>query len=219
MIMTNALLLILLLLLMDANVASATSGRIHLRGRRAKSSKPHESKHRNADTAEEDSTCQCIDNDIDLIHTNWNMTHFTWKGFQGDEEETLHPVDLTRERRGMTLLLERSGSSGTCGNNRCWGVSEEIANDSSSSANSSSSSNSNDKIYWIHDLARTRMASTPQEEAYAVMLTRSPYIYHTCEDSCTNRNKLQLFEVDIDEDDNLVPGRRVAIYDQINLLF
>ena len=63
------------------------------------------------------------------------------------------------------------------------------------------------------------MASTPQEEAYAAMLTKSPYIYHTCVDSCTDQQKLQLFEVDIDNDDNLVPGRLMAVYDQMQLLF
>lgn len=216
MIMKNALLLIFFLLLMDANIVAASS-RIHLRGRRAKSSKSHEHHQKNVGTTEEDSTCQCIENDTDLLGTKWKLTNFTWKGFQDDEEETLHPVNLAQERRGMTLLLEGNGlSSGACGNNLCWGVTEEIAKENSSSANNGSSNN---KIYWIHDLARTRMASTAQEEAYAAMLTRSPYIYHTCEDSCTNRNKLQFFEVDIDDDDNLVPGRLMAEYDQMDLLF
>mmetsp|Transcript_25582 Transcript_25582/g.36500 ORF Transcript_25582/g.36500 Transcript_25582/m.36500 type:complete len:219 (+) Transcript_25582:92-748(+) len=218
--MKNALLLILLLLILDANVAAAAaaaggaSSRIHLRGRRAKSNKHNEPQHRNA--VEEDSTCQCLDNDIDLIGTKWNLTNFTWHGDPEEVEESLHPVNLTQERRGMTLLLESYGSSGTCGNNICWGVSEEIpGNDISSST----ISNSTYKMYWIHDLARTRMRSTPQEEAYVEMLTRGPYIYNTCVNNCTNRTKLQFFEVDIDDDDNLVPGRRMAIYDQMQLLF
>ena len=215
----NALLLILLLLIINANVNTAASGRIHLRGRRAKSSKFYEPQRRNVDATEEDSIiCQCQETDISLVGTKWNLTHFAWHGDPDEGEETLHPVNHTRERRGMTLLLEENGTSGTCGNNICWGVSEEIAYNNTSSANNNTSSSN--KIYWVHDLARTRMVSTPQEEAYAAMLTRSPYIYNTCVDNCTNHTKLQFLQVDIDDDDNLVPGICMAEYDQmVPLLF
>jgi hypothetical protein len=63
------------------------------------------------------------------------------------------------------------------------------------------------------------MTSTPQEEAYAAMLTRSPYTYRTCVDSATNHTKLYLLEVvDTDDDGNPKQGRLMAIYDQIQLL-
>jgi len=197
----NAILLILLLLIIDANV-SAASGRVrHLRGERTKSDKLHNPQDRTADAAVEDSICKDVD--MDLVGTKWKLTNFTWHGFPDGGEETLKPVNLTRERRGMTLLLEEDGFSGTCGNNLCWGVAEKIG----------------DKMFWIHALARTKMTSTPQEEAYAAMLTRSPYTYRTCVDSATNHTKLHLFEVvDTDDDGNPKQGRLMAIYDQIQLL-
>mmetsp|Transcript_6444 Transcript_6444/g.9737 ORF Transcript_6444/g.9737 Transcript_6444/m.9737 type:complete len:198 (+) Transcript_6444:63-656(+) len=195
----NATLLILLLLIIDANV-SAASGRVHLRGKRAKSDQIDDPQRRTADTAEDDESI-CQDVDIDLVGTKWNLTNFTWYGFADGGEETLKPV--TPERRGMTLLLEEDGFSGTCGNNLCWGVAEKIG----------------DNMFWIHALARTKMASTLQEEAYAIMLTNSPYTYRTCVDSATNHTKLHLFEVvDTDDDGNPKQGRLMAIYDQIQLL-
>mmetsp|Transcript_24969 Transcript_24969/g.38295 ORF Transcript_24969/g.38295 Transcript_24969/m.38295 type:complete len:199 (-) Transcript_24969:80-676(-) len=196
----NAILLILLFLIIDANV-SAASGRVHLRGKRTKSNKLDDPQDRTADAAEEDSICQDVD--MDLVATKWNLTNFTWHGFPEPDggEETLKPV--APERHGMTLLLEEDGFSGTCGNNLCWGVAEKIG----------------DKMFWIHALARTKMTSTPQEEAYAAMLIRSPYTYRTCVDSATNHTKLHLFEVvDTDDDGNPKQGRLMAIYDQIQLL-
>jgi len=194
----NAILLILLLLIIDANV-SAASGRLHLRGERTKSNKLDDPQDRTADAAEEDSICQDVD--MDLVGTKWKLTNFTWHGFPDGGEETLKRV--TPQRHGMTLVLEEDGFSGTCGNNLCWGVAEKIG----------------DKMYWIHDLARTSRMSTPQEEAYAAMLTRSPYTYRTCVDSATNHTKLHLFEVvDTDDDGNPKQGRLMAIYDQILLL-
>lgn len=192
------LLLILLLLIIDANVAAA-SGQIHLRGRRAKAEKELDSEDRTAGATKEESNCQDID--LDLIGTKWNLTSFTWDSSpEGEGEEILQPVDLTRERRGgMTLLIDEDGTSGICGSNYCWGVTEKIG----------------DKMFWIHDLARTKMMSTPQEEAYAAMLTRSPYIYTTCVDSITKHTQLHLFELDIDNEENLVQGRLMAVYDQI----
>eukprot|EP00984_Skeletonema_dohrnii_P014738 scaffold6247_cov97-Skeletonema_dohrnii-CCMP3373.AAC.3 len=194
----NAILLILLLLIIDVNV-SAASGPRHLRGERTKSNKLDDPQDRSADATEEESICQDVD--MDLVGTKWNLTNFTWHGFQDGGEETLKPVNLTRERRGMTLLLEEDGFSGTCGNNLCWGVAEKIGG----------------KMYWIHDLARTSRMSTPQEEAYAAMLTRTPYSYNTCVDSATNHTKLHLLEVDMDDDGKLVQGRLMAIYDQIQI--
>ena len=129
-----------------------------------------------------------------------------WRGFQNEEQERLRPVDLTREMRGMTHLFEEGGSiSGSCGTNLCWGTCEEIAH----------------KVYRIPGLATTRMRSTPQEQAYIAMLTKQPYIYNICVDSCTNDIKLQLFDVVKDDDDNgnPSPGRFMAEYDQIPLLF
>eukprot|EP00985_Skeletonema_marinoi_P010351 scaffold4866_cov147-Skeletonema_marinoi.AAC.4 len=194
----NAILLILLLLIIDANV-SAASGRVR-RGKRTKSNKLDNPQDRTADAAVEESICQDVD--MDIVGTKWNLTNFTWHGFpDGAEEGTLKPV--TQERRGMTLLLEENGFSGTCGNNLCWGVAEKIG----------------DNMYWIHDLARTSRMSTPQEEAYAAMLTRSPFTYKTCVDSATNHTKLYLLEVYIDDDGKLVQGqgRLMAIYDQIQI--
>ena len=196
----NAILLILLLLIIDANVsAAAASGRVHLRGERTKSDKLHNPQDRTADAAVEDSICKDVD--MDLVGTKWKLTNFTWHGFPDEREETLRPVNLTRERRGMTLLLEDDGFSGTCGNNLCWGVAEKIG----------------DKMYWIHDLARTSRMSTPQEEAYAAMLARSPYTYKTCVDKATNDAKLHLLEVYTYDDGKLVQGRLMAIYDQIQI--
>eukprot|EP00984_Skeletonema_dohrnii_P009045 scaffold3397_cov70-Skeletonema_dohrnii-CCMP3373.AAC.1 len=117
----NAILLILLLLIIDVNV-SAASGPRHLRGERTKSNKLDDPQDRNADATEEESICQDVD--MDLVGTKWKLTNFTWHGFPDEGEETLKPV--TRERRGMTLLLEEDGFSGTCGNNLCWGVAEKI---------------------------------------------------------------------------------------------
>ena len=205
--MMNSLLLILLLLIMNTNNIAAASRQIHLRGgRRTKSNKLDEPQQdRNADAAaaarEEDSICKDVDNN--LVGTHWNLTNFTWSGvFPEEGEKTLRPVDLEQERRGMTLVIGETGTTGTCGNNLCWGVSEKIA----------------DNVFWIHSLARTKMMSTPQEEAYAALLTNGPYVYHTCIESSTNQTKLNLYEV-VDKDDqgNLVQGRLVAIYDQIQL--
>ena len=194
----NAILLILLLLIIDANV-SAASDRVHLRGERTKSSKLDDPQDRTADATVEDSICQDVD--MDLVGTKWKLTNFTWYGFPVPDggEETLKPV--TQERRGITLLLEENGFSGTCGNNLCWGVAEKIG----------------DNMFWIHDLARTSRMSTPQEEAYAAMLTNSPYTYRTCVDSATNNTKLHLLEVDMDDDGKLVQGqgRLMAIYFEI----
>ena len=201
----NALLFILLLVIIDVDVAAA-SRRIHLRGRidksdkKTESSQDHQGQDRAANATEEETMCQDVD--IDIIGTKWNLTSFAWDSSLDGGEETLQPVDLKRERRGMTLLIEQSGTSGTCGNNVCWGVTEKIA----------------EKMFWIHDLARTRMMSTPQEEAYAAMLTRSPYTYTTCVGSSTNHTQLHLFEVDIDSNGTLVQGRLMAKYDQIGLL-
>ena len=194
----NATLLILLLLIIDANL-SAASGRVHLRGKRAKSDKLDDPQDRTADAAEEESICQDVD--MDLVGTKWNLTNFTWHGFTDGGEEALKPV--TPERHGMTLLLEENVFSGTCGNNLCWGVAEKIR----------------DKMYWIHALARTKMRSTLQEEAYVTMLTNSPHKYKTCVDSATNHTKLHLLEVvETDDDGNPKQGRLMAIYDQIQLL-
>ena len=196
---------LLLLLIMDATIAA--SHRIHLRGnRRTKSNKLDEPQDKRAAAeAEEDSICKDVD--LDLVGTNWNLTNFTWSGgFPEEGEKTLLPVDLTLERRGMTLLIGEAGTSGTCGNNLCWGAisSEMIA----------------DNVFWMHSLARTKMMSTPQEEAYAALLTNAPYVYNTCVDTSTNQTKLNLFEVvDIDNDGDLVQGRLMAIYDQISTLF
>lgn len=201
--MNTLLQILLFLLIMDATVAAA-SRRIHLRGsKRTKSNKLAEPQDRTVEAAEEDSICEDVD--LELVGTNWNLTNFTWSGvYPGVGETTLLPVDLTRERRGMTLLIGKTGTSGTCGNNLCWGVSEMIA----------------DNVFWIHSLARTKMMSTPQEEAYAALLTNGPYVYSTCVDSSTNQTKLNLFEVvDRDEDGNLIQGRLMAIYDQIPMLF
>ena len=214
----NTLFLVLLLLFIDANVAATESGRIHLRGRRAESNKLHEPQHKNAESnfvtklklklklwlrnvkVAEDSKCQCQNNDIDLVGTKWNLTHFVWHGDPDEGEETLRPVNLTQERRGMTHIFKENGSiSGSCGNNLCWGTRKNIAY----------------KMYRIPGLATTRMMSTPQERAYIAMLTRSPYIYNTCVDSCTNRTKLQLFQVEKDDAENLVPSMLMAEYDQL----
>lgn len=204
----NSLLLILLLLILNTNIAAA-SRQIHLRGgRRTKANKLDEPQQdRNADAAaaarEEDSICNDVD--VDLVGTHWNLTNFTWNGvFPEEGEKTLRPVDLEQERRGMTLVIGETGTTGTCGNNLCWGVSEKIA----------------DNVFWIHSLARTKMMSTPQEDAYAALLTNGPYVYHTCIESSTNQTKLNLYEV-VDKDDqgNLVQGRLMAIYYQIHLLF
>ncbi len=207
----NKLLLVLLLLIIDANVAAA-SGQIRLRGRIKSDKKLHsedkklhsedrDSDDKTAAATKEESNCQDID--LDLIGTRWNLTEFAWNSSQEEGgEEILHPVDLTRERRGMILQIEEDGgTSGSCGNNYCWGVREKIG----------------EKMFWIHGLARTRMMSTPQEEAYAKMLTRSPYSYKTCVDSSTEHTQLHLFEVDIDDDGGPVQGRLMAEYDQIKL--
>jgi hypothetical protein len=216
----NALPLVLLLLIIDAKVA-AVWGQIRLRGRRTKRDKKLDFDDRTAAATKEESSCQEID--LELTGTKWNLTKFTWNSSQDEGgDETLQPVDLTRERRGMTLEIEEDGTSGTCGNNLCWGVSEKIEvkrlRPSSREAKIQQPRlGPDDKIFWIHDLARTRMMSTPQEEAYAKMLTRSPYSYKTCVDSSTEHTQLHLFEVDIDDDGGPVQGRLMAEYDQIKL--
>jgi hypothetical protein len=199
------LLLIAVALLFYADVAAGSS-RIHnhLRGRIAKSDKIDSQVRDNTVAgADADEPCQVLDMD-NIFGTKWNLTHFTWGDLEAGQEETLQPVDLTRERRGMTLLIEDGRVSGTCGNNMCWGVTDFFEHDTL-------------QMFWIHDLARTRMMSTPQEEKYAKMLVRSPYIFKTCVDSSTEHTQLHLFEADIDNDDNLVQGRIMAIYNQIEL--
>lgn len=194
-------LLIAVALLLHADVVAGSS-RIHnhLRGRVAKSDKPDTQVR---DNTVADELCQEVDS-MDIFGTKWNLTDFTWGDLEAGQEEMFQPVDLTRERRGMILLIEDDRVSGTCGNNLCWGVADFFEHDTL-------------KMFWIHDLARTRMMSTPQEEKYAEMLVRSPYIYKICVDSSTEHTQLHLFEADIDNDDNLVQGRIMAVYNQIEL--
>ena len=198
------ILLIAVALLFYADVVAGSS-RIHnhLRGRIAKSDKP-DSQVRDNTVAGADADELCQEVDMDIFGTKWNLTNFTRGDLEAGQEETLKPVDLTRERRGMTLLIEDGRASGTCGNNLCWGVTDFFEHDTL-------------HMFWIHDLARTRMMSTPQEEKYAKMLVRSPYIYKTCVDSSTEHTQLHLFEADIDNGDNLVQGRIMAVYNQIEL--
>jgi hypothetical protein len=203
-IMMNTLALIILLFftIVNAEVAAGSGVRAHMHMHvRGSGSEEKAEKLETAGVAEE-SFCQDVA--MDIIGTIWNLTDFRWGSFEEGEEEPLQPVNLTHERRGMILKLGENTTSGSCGSNLCWGVVEYFQEETLN-------------IIWIHQLARTRMRSTPQEEAYAVMLSRSPYTYTTCVDSSSGRKQLQLFEGEMDDDGNLVRGRLMAVYNQTEL--